>query len=119
MSINGFIKAGLILWALSMNPSVSKGLTPDQETLLENVQSVSEPRKTPRLAVLIIIDQFRHDYLARFEDLFVADGFRRLMDHGAWMQDARFSHVHASTSPGHSVVTVSYTHLTLPTSDLV
>ena len=27
------------------------------------------------------------------------------MDHGAWMQDARFSHVHASTSPGHSVVT--------------
>ena len=37
MSINGFIKAGLILWALSLNPSVSKGLTPDQASLLENV----------------------------------------------------------------------------------
>lgn len=59
----------------------------------------------PRLTVVVVIDQFRHDYLQRFEDLFVDDGFRRLMDGGAWMTDATYGHMHASTSPGHSVIT--------------
>lgn len=59
----------------------------------------------PRLTVVIVIDQFRHDNLRRFEDLFVDDGFRRFMDDGAWMTDATYGHLHASTSPGHSVLT--------------
>lgn len=59
----------------------------------------------PRLTVVVVVDQFRHDYLPRFEDLFVENGFRRLMDGGAWMTDATFGHMHASTSPGHSVIT--------------
>ena len=59
----------------------------------------------PRLTVVVVVDQFRHDYLHRFEDLFVDDGFRRLMDGGAWMTDATYGHLHASTSPGHSVIT--------------
>jgi hypothetical protein len=63
------------------------------------------PAPKPRLAVLIVIDQFPHDYLRRFEDLFVEDGFKRLMTGGAWMTDAAYSHLHASTSPGHSVIT--------------
>ena len=59
----------------------------------------------PRLTVVIVIDQFRHENLRRFEDLFVDDGFRRFMDRGAWMTDATYGHMHASTSPGHSVIT--------------
>ncbi len=75
--------------------------------------SSPEGNHPPKLTVLIVIDQFRADFLTRFEDLFVENGFRKLMNHGAWMQDARFSHVHASTSPGHSVITSgTYAHKT-------
>lgn len=74
--------------------------------LISGVASTNaQPAPKPRLAVLIIIDQFRYDFLQRFDDLFVEDGFRRLMDGGAWMTDARYSHLHASTSPGHNVIT--------------
>jgi predicted AlkP superfamily pyrophosphatase or phosphodiesterase len=59
----------------------------------------------PRLTVVIVIDQFRHENLQRLEDLFVDAGFRRFMDEGAWMTDATYGHLHASTSPGHSVIT--------------
>lgn len=67
--------------------------------------SVAVAADPPRLTVVIVIDQFRHDYLERWEDLFVEGGFRRLMEGGAWMTDATYEHVHASTSPGHSVIT--------------
>lgn len=67
--------------------------------------SVAAAAEPPRLTVVVVIDQFRHDYLRRFEDLFADGGFRRLMNGGAWMTDATFGHLHASTSPGHSVIT--------------
>lgn len=67
--------------------------------------SAATPSTRPRLVVLIIIDQFRPEYLTRFGDLFSAGGFRRLMDGGAWMTDATYGHLHATTAPGHSVIT--------------
>ncbi len=119
MSIAGYIKTGLLLSLLLAMPTTSEGRTPNEPGLQEGAglqarpESSQEQTSPPRLAVLIIIDQFRHDFLLRFDDLFVEDGFRRLMDRGAWMQDARFSHVHASTSPGHSVITSgTYAHKT-------
>jgi predicted AlkP superfamily pyrophosphatase or phosphodiesterase len=65
---------------------------------------------TPRLVVLISIDQFRADYLTRFEDLFLpartssgVGGFRWFMDRGAWFSDAHHSHLPLATGPGHSI----------------
>ena len=65
----------------------------------------------PRLVVLISIDQFRSDYLTRFEDLYlpakkgdVIGGFKYLMQHGAYFPDAHHDHVPLSTGPGHSVL---------------
>lgn len=64
----------------------------------------------PRLVVLISIDQFRADYLTRFEDLFVpprtatgVGGFRYLMERGAWFVDAHHDHIPLATGPGHSI----------------
>ncbi|MBI4553335.1 MAG: alkaline phosphatase family protein, partial [Candidatus Latescibacteria bacterium] len=67
--------------------------------------AAATPAPRPRLVVLIIIDQFRADYLTRFSDLFSPGGFRRLMDGGAWMTDATYNHLHVTTIPGHSVIT--------------
>ncbi|MBL8021946.1 MAG: alkaline phosphatase family protein [Leptospirales bacterium] len=66
---------------------------------------------TPRLLVVISIDQFRADYLRRFEDLFLparslsgSGGFRYLMEQGAYFEDAHQDHLPLYTAPGHSVI---------------
>ena len=65
----------------------------------------------PRLVVLISIDQFRADYLTRFEDLYLparsgskVGGFRYLMQEGAWYTDAYHDHLALLTGPGHAVL---------------
>jgi len=61
----------------------------------------------PRLTVVIVIDQFRHENLHRFADLFVDDGFRRFMDGGAWMTDATFGLSTESGSNPANTITLS------------
>src|SRR5262249_17833449 len=60
----------------------------------------------PRLAVLVFVDQLRADYLTRWQSLFGEDGFRRLLDQGAWFQNCHYPYANTLTGPGHaSVVT--------------
>ena len=57
----------------------------------------------PRLVLLIVVDQFRYDYLSRFGDLFGSRGIGRLTRAGASWTDANFDHVPTFTAPGHAV----------------
>jgi predicted AlkP superfamily pyrophosphatase or phosphodiesterase len=67
---------------------------------------------TPRLVVVISIDQFRADYLTRFADLWLpaaaargkVGGFAYLMQRGAWFTDAHHDHYPLFTGPGHAVL---------------
>src|ERR1043165_1091076 len=65
-------------------------------------QSDSLPR--PRLVLLIVVDQFRYDYLERFHDLFVPNGIGRLMREGASWVDANYDHAPTKTAPGHATI---------------
>ena len=56
----------------------------------------------PRLVLLIAVDQFRYDYLERFDDLFAPNGIRRLLRDGASWSDANYDHVPTETAPGHA-----------------
>ena len=58
----------------------------------------------PRLVLLIAVDQFRHDYLERFGDLFGKNGFRRLMRDGAVWEQAHYDHTPTYTAPGHGTM---------------
>jgi hypothetical protein len=58
----------------------------------------------PRLAVLVVFDQMRGDYLIRWRDLFEKDGFRRLTDGGAWYQNCHYPYANTMTGPGHATV---------------
>src|SRR5215813_11413887 len=60
--------------------------------------------KRPRLVLLIVVDQFRYDYLERFGDLFVANGFRRLMRDGASWTQSNYDHMPTYTAPGHGTM---------------
>jgi hypothetical protein len=69
----------------------------------------AEPRaedSRPRLAVLVVVDQLRGDYLERWGKLFGEGGFRRLQTEGAWFQDCHYPYSSTMTAPGHaSIVT--------------
>lgn len=58
----------------------------------------------PKLVVVIIIDQFRGDYLQRYYDQFGTGGFRLLMDHGAYFTDCNYDYANTRTAPGHATL---------------
>jgi predicted AlkP superfamily pyrophosphatase or phosphodiesterase len=60
--------------------------------------------KRPRLVLLIVVDQFRYDYLERFDDLFVKNGLKRLMTEGASWTQANYDHMPTYTAPGHATM---------------
>jgi predicted AlkP superfamily pyrophosphatase or phosphodiesterase len=61
-------------------------------------------QKRPRLVLLIVVDQFRYDYLERFGDLFGPKGFRRLMSDGASWTQSNYDHMPTYTAPGHGTM---------------
>lgn len=61
-------------------------------------------RARPRLVLLIVVDQFRYDYLDRFGDLFSAGGIKRLLREGALWTNANYDHVPTETAPGHATL---------------
>ena len=58
----------------------------------------------PRLVLLIVVDQFRYDYLEKYDDLFVQGGLRRLMRQGASWTQANYDHMPTTTAPGHATL---------------
>ena len=64
----------------------------------------------PKLVVVIIIDQFRGDYLQRYHDEFVPGGFRLFTDRGANFTDCYYDYASLVTGPGHATLgTGAYT----------
>lgn len=58
----------------------------------------------PKLVVIVIIDQFRGDYLERYRDQFVEGGFRLLLDKGAYFTDCNYDYANTRTAPGHATL---------------
>jgi len=58
----------------------------------------------PKLVVVIVIDQFRGDYLDRYHDKFGDSGFRLLIDHGAYFPNCDYHYANTRTAPGHSTL---------------
>jgi len=56
------------------------------------------------LVVVIVIDQFRGDYLERYRDQFGDAGFRFLLDHGAYFPNCNYDYANTRTAPGHSTL---------------
>ncbi len=57
----------------------------------------------PRLVVVLIIDQFRYDYLVRFRPQFVERGFNLLLS-GANFVNCRHDIALTATGPGHAIL---------------
>lgn len=75
----------------------------------------SEKSKAPKLILMLVIDQFRADYLLRFESRFLPargasgvkrkwGGYRTLMNGGAYYPYAQYDILQSMTCPGHATV---------------
>src|SRR3984957_7864734 len=58
----------------------------------------------PKLVVVIVIDQFRGDYLERYRDQFSEGGFKLFLDHGANFTDCNYDYANTRTAPGHATL---------------
>lgn len=71
--------------------------------------------KRPKLAVVIVIDQCRSDFLTRYEDKMnrtKTGGLKMLMEKGAYFPFARYDILQSMTCPGHAtVLTGAYPYL--------
>lgn len=67
--------------------------------------------KKPKLVVLLVIDQFRADYLSKYQSEFIAvgakgevGGFNYLMKKGAYYPSAEYDVIQCMTCPGHAMI---------------
>jgi len=66
----------------------------------------------PKLVVVLVIDQFRGDYLDRYRDDFkTKNGFNLFLKQGAYFTDCYYDYANTITAPGHSTIgTGAYTN---------
>ena len=93
---NVILLAALILLVFGLSPASSN-------------PSATPHHPRPKLVVILVIDQFRYDYLERFRPQFVARGFNLLLDGGANFVNCRYDYACTETAPGHaSIFTGAY-----------
>jgi len=63
----------------------------------------AQPVKPPKLVVIVVVDQFRADYLAKFRSDYTG-GFDRMLRSGANFTHARYEHMPTVTAVGHSII---------------
>jgi arylsulfatase A-like enzyme len=63
----------------------------------------------PRLVVVVVIDQFRADYLDLFAGEFGEGGFRRLEREGASFRECFYAYAITETGPGHATIATGTT----------
>ena len=64
----------------------------------------------PKIIVVIVIDQFRGDYLERYQHEFGDGGFRLFTENGAYFPDCAYDYATLVTGPGHATLgTGAYT----------
>src|ERR1035438_9793644 len=58
----------------------------------------------PKLIVIVVIDQFRGDYMNRDRAEFKGRGFNLFMKEGAWFTDCYYDYANTKTAPGHATI---------------
>jgi predicted AlkP superfamily pyrophosphatase or phosphodiesterase len=74
-------------------------------------RSQAAPQPPPKLAVVIVVDQMRADYVDRFQGEWTG-GLKRMVSQGAWFQRAAYPYLTTVTCAGHATVsTGSFPHV--------
>jgi len=74
-------------------------------TLISSTAFADPParaEKKAKLAVLIVFDQMRGDFIDKWQKHFVEGGIKRLQTEGAWFDNCHYPYAMTSTGPGHA-----------------
>ena len=91
-----FLFSLILLLGISVNAQSAK--TPIANT------AATQALPKPKLVVGIVIDQMRWDYLYRFNNLYTANGFKRLIAEGFSCDNTFTPYTPTYTAPGHSCI---------------
>jgi predicted AlkP superfamily pyrophosphatase or phosphodiesterase len=106
LSVTGMSRASRAAWRYP-RAVVRRALKRLLLLLLGSMSSVAgaqQPVPRPKLVVVIVIDQFRADFLPRFRPYFSPGGFNLFLRRGANFTEAAYQHAVTFTCPGHAVV---------------
>ena len=101
----GIIEAGMFSWCarfVSMGAAAMVVAALGLTTVIPVRSEAAAP--APRLVVVIVIDQFRPEYLRRYHGHFEDGGFNRFLREGANFTRAWYRHATTDTCPGHAVI---------------
>ena len=90
----------VLLLALTLLPQASDA----QRQASPRAKAARGTTVRPKLVLVIVVDQFRYDYLERFGDLFGSGGFKRLLNQGALFTNANYDYVPTFTACGHAAI---------------
>lgn len=63
-------------------------------------QLAAKPKTTPKITVILVIDQFSYDYTLKLRSYFKY-GLKELFDHGLFYENAFYTHAVTETTTGH------------------
>jgi len=66
-------------------------------------QPLPTDERTPKLLVLLVVDQFRADYIDKLHTQWTG-GLKRFVEDGAWFRSAEYPYYNTVTCPGHSSI---------------
>ncbi len=73
-------------------------------TLIEKPSQLAQSRNPPRLIVLVVFDQMRGDFLARWSSWYSSIGFNKLTSEGAWFTNCHYPYSMTVTGAGHATL---------------
>jgi predicted AlkP superfamily pyrophosphatase or phosphodiesterase len=90
--LRGLLFSTLLVLLVVQGSARSHALDPSRQTA-----------STPKLVVMLVVDQMRTDYLERYSAHF-SGGLNRLMREGAWFERGAFPYANTVTCAGHSTI---------------
>lgn len=105
----GFVILGVLFFAKGYQRNPSAGSIQSDATLppISIVSAETNPVVGPpkvKLAVLVVFDQMRGDYIDRWKDLYSTGGFRRMQTEGVHFNQCYYPYGVTSTGPGHASI---------------
>ena len=98
----------ILLTALVLTPAVPSR-SAAQKAPATQARKQSLPGAPPRLVVVLVIDQFRADYLDLYRSEFGDGGLQRLMREGAVFRECFYPYAITETGPGHATLATGTT----------
>lgn len=87
---------------LDPKPAATGAPTPAIPSVVQPDQGAAKPKV--KLAVLVVFDQMRGDYLDKWKEHFGEGGFKRLQSEGAWFSECHYPYATTATGPGHAAM---------------